>query len=67
MTLELHRSKPKIDELTSTGRRKKKPMNVGLEFSTKPKCMREEPEKGGRKLQTNQNEETSSRRSEPTN
>ena len=41
-------------------------MNVGLEFSTKPKCRRQEPEKGGRKLQTNQNEETSSRRSKPT-
>ena len=40
-------------------------MNVGLEFSTKPKCRRQEPEKGGRKLQTNQNEETSSRRSKP--
>ena len=41
-------------------------MNVGLKFSTKPKCRRQEPEKGGRKLQTNQNEETSSRRSKPT-
>ena len=66
MTLEFHRSRPKIDDSTSTGRRKKKPMNVGLEFSTKPKCRRQEPEKGGCKLQTNQNEETSSRRSKPT-
>ena len=66
MTLEFHRSRPKIDDSTSTGRRKKKPMNVGMKFSTKPKCRRQEPEKGGRKLQTNQNEETSSRRRKPT-
>ena len=46
VTLELDRSRPKIDKPTSTRRRKKKRVNVGLKSSTQSNCRRQEPKMG---------------------